>query len=81
MTSADERPRFNAGWATYRGDCSHMVGEVKGPTMYRTAVIAEEAQYDADTDRTRVRFGHARPSEAAELRGIGWAIDEIEVTP
>jgi hypothetical protein len=44
------------GYANYRGDVSHIVGEVKGPTTYGRTVVAVDAQFDPATDRTRVEF-------------------------
>lgn len=47
---------YPAGHATYPGDCAHIVGEVKGPTTLRQHVVAVEAAYDGEQDRTRVSF-------------------------
>lgn len=45
--------------ASYRGDCSHMVGEVVGPTTYGQMQVAVDATHDAAADRTRVGFAPA----------------------
>jgi hypothetical protein len=47
-----------ARFATYPGDCSHIVGEVKGPNMLGEMLTAVTATYDADTDSTRVGFAY-----------------------
>lgn len=44
------------GRATYHGNCTHMVGEVKGPTTYGQMLVATDAVYDAVTDQTQVQF-------------------------
>lgn len=56
--------RHLAGFATYDGDCRHMIGEVKGPTTYGSALVAIAAVYDHRADRTRVQFAHCRPEDA-----------------
>lgn len=53
------------GVATYNGDCSHIVGEVKGPTTYGRPLVAASAEYDAATDKTKVRFFH--PFDGEEI--------------
>lgn len=58
--------RHSAGSANYAGDVRHIVGEIKGPTTYRTAVLAVGAEYDADTDRTRVTFVHLPDEDLAK---------------
>ncbi len=57
--------RHKAGHANYPGDTRHMLGEIKGPLTYGGYVIAVDAQYDPDTDRTRVAFGHATVDDMA----------------
>ncbi len=57
--------RHKAGHANYPGDVRHMIGEIKGPLTYGGYVIAVDAQYDPDTDRTRVAFGHATVDDIA----------------
>lgn len=54
--STDRKANFHA---TYRGDCTHIVGEVKGPTTYGQHQTAVTAVYDEATDRTRVGFAPA----------------------
>jgi hypothetical protein len=60
--------RYAAGCANYPGDQSHIVGEIKGPTTYGTAAVAIGADYDADTDRTRVAFAHCAPEDVPAER-------------
>lgn len=43
-------------FANYKGDVTHMVGEVKGPNLLREWFTAVTAEYDSATDRTRVGF-------------------------
>lgn len=54
--STERKANFHAA---YRGDCTHIVGEVKGPTTYGQYQTAVDAVYDAATDRTRVGFAPA----------------------
>jgi len=53
------------GAATYRGDVTGIVGEVKGPTTYGSYLVADTAVYDRDTDSTRVTFRHATTHDMA----------------
>lgn len=55
--------RYKAGTATYRGNHTGMVGEVKGPTTYGQMLVATDAVYDAVTDRTQVQFSHLGEGE------------------
>lgn len=57
--------RYAAGVVHYPGDCTHIIGEVKGPTTYGQAVMAVAAEYDATTDRTRVAFVYCGPDDLA----------------
>lgn len=57
--SGPRKPYF---YATYRGDCSHIIGEVKGPTTYGQYQEATVAVYYPATDSTRVGFVPFRPS-------------------
>ena len=34
------------------------MGEVRGPTTYNSMVIAIEAEYNPETNKTRVKFAH-----------------------
>jgi len=43
-------------FATYPGDVTHIVGEVKGPNLLGERLTAVTADYDATTDKTRVGF-------------------------
>lgn len=43
-------------FANYGGDVTHIVGEVKGPNMLGEMLTAVTADYDPETDRTRVGF-------------------------
>ena len=45
--------------ATYPGDCTHIVGEVKGPTTYGQLQVAVSAEFDPSADSTRVGFAPA----------------------
>lgn len=47
-------------FATYPGDVTHMVGEVKGPNTLREPLTAVTAEYDAETNKTRVGFTYAK---------------------
>jgi hypothetical protein len=58
--SAGRKANFHA---TYRGDQTHIVGEVKGPTTYDQWQAAVDAVYDQATDRTRVGFAPAIASD------------------
>ena len=62
--STERKANFHA---TYRGDCSHIVGEVKGPTTYGQYQTAVDASYDPATDRTRVGFAPAIASDFSPL--------------
>lgn len=59
--------RIKAGTATYRGDVTHIVGEVKGPRTYGDLVTATEATYSPATDSTRVTFSPATSDEIDAL--------------
>ena len=43
---------------TYPGDVRHVVGELKGPTTLGELLTAVTADYDADSDTTRVGFAY-----------------------
>lgn len=43
-------------WATYPGDVTHMIGEVKGPNLLGEPLTAVTAEYDPATNKTRVGF-------------------------
>ena len=46
-----------AQFATYRGDvCENIIGQVMGPDLYGGWSEAVEADYDPDSNTTRVRF-------------------------
>jgi len=47
-------------FATYPGDVTHMIGEVKGPNTLGEPLTAVSAEYDAQTDKTRVGFTFAK---------------------
>lgn len=47
------------GKATYNGNQSHIVGQVMGPTTYGSHVVADEAIYDPETNKTEVWFRNA----------------------
>lgn len=64
-----EQQRIPVGYANYRGDQRHIVGEVKGPTTYGSVLIAIEADYDQVADRTRVRFAHATADDVRAAIG------------
>lgn len=67
----DNLPRHPAGHATYRGDCRHIVGELKGPLNYGGMVIATEAVHHVATDTTRVTFCHARVEDHPQVGDQG----------
>jgi len=54
MTTTATPVRF----ATYPGDCRHMIGEVKGPNTLGEALRVVTADYDAATDTTRAGFAY-----------------------
>lgn len=45
-------------YLTYPGDVSHIVGEIKGPTLTDEVVTAVTADYNSGTDKTRVGFAY-----------------------
>jgi len=47
-------------FATYPGDVTHIIGEVKGPNTLGEPLTAVSAEYDAKTDKTRVGFTFAK---------------------
>lgn len=61
---------YLAGHATYPGDCTHIVGEVKGPTTFGQLRCATAADYDPETDRTRVTFGVVEERDDATLARV-----------
>lgn len=54
MTGLPAATRF----LTYPGDCTHIVGEVKGPNLMGEMLTAVAATYDPETDSTRVGFAY-----------------------
>jgi len=54
--------------ATYPGNVTHIVGEVKGPNQLREFLVAGEATYDPTTDTTRVGFAYATREDVARHR-------------
>lgn len=64
MTTARTPIRF----ATYAGDVTSIVGEVKGPNMLGEYLVAEEAEYDAETNKTRVGFAYATVADMETRR-------------
>lgn len=60
--------RHPAGFATYPGDVSGILGEVKGPTTFGSVVIAAGAEYDPDTDSTHVAFVYANEDDMRQLQ-------------
>jgi len=55
----DGKKRHDAGFCTYIGNHESLVGEVRGPLTYGGMVIAVEAEYNPETNKTRVKFAHA----------------------
>lgn len=47
-------------FATYPGDVTHIIGEIKGPNLLGEPLTAVSAEYDAETDKTRVGFTFAK---------------------
>lgn len=47
-----------ARYATYPGDTTHIIGEVKGPNTWGEHLTAVTAEYDHTTDKTRVGFAY-----------------------
>lgn len=62
MSTQPKRHRAR-GAANYRGDHRHVIGQVMGPTTYGAYLVAEVADHDAETDTTRVLFGHATTAD------------------
>lgn len=57
-----DRPRKN-GTLTYPGDVERaVVGQFVGPSLDRRIFVATYAEFDPETDRTRVEFDEYRPS-------------------
>ena len=54
------RPPAPTRFATYPGDVTHMIGEIKGPNTLGEPLTAVTVEYDADMDRTRVGFTYAK---------------------
>lgn len=53
MAEAQEQPfRF----ATYNGDVTSIIGDVKGPGQNGKFWMATDAEYDPNTNKTRVEF-------------------------
>lgn len=48
-------------YATYPGDCTHIVGEVKCPNTFGELLTAVEATFDPSTGSTRVGFAYGVP--------------------
>jgi len=63
--SAELVKRHKAGHANYPRYAGNMLGQICGPLTYGGYVIAVEAQYDSQTDRTRVTFAHATVDDLA----------------
>lgn len=55
--------RYKAGSATYPGDHTGSLDQVKGPTNYGTYVIVSGAKYDESTDSTILYFEHLTEDE------------------
>lgn len=56
--------RQPTGWANYRGDCRGILAEgPKGPNYMGELMWPVTAEYDAETDRTRVGFSLQAPAE------------------
>lgn len=64
-----DQPRKAYFHANYPGDCTHMVGEVKGPTTYGQLQVAVDAVFDPATGKTRVGFGPATTADVEAGRG------------
>lgn len=57
--------RQATGWANYPGDCRGILTEgPKGPNYMGEVVWPVTAEYDAETDRTRVGFSLQAPVSA-----------------
>lgn len=50
-------------FATYPGDVTGIVGEIKGPNLWGEYLTALEAVHDPVTDRTRVGFAFTTTSD------------------
>lgn len=48
---------------TYNADVRHIVGEVKGPNLLGEFFRAVEANYNAETSKTRVKFEQLRADD------------------
>lgn len=51
---------------TYPGDVTHIVGEIKGPNTFGEHLTAVTAEYDAETDHTRVGFAYTTIDDLRE---------------
>lgn len=47
-----------ARFATYPGDTTHIIGEVKGPNTWGEHLTAVTADYNPETNSTRVGFNY-----------------------
>lgn len=45
-------------YGNYNGDVRHIVGEVKGPNTLGEMLTAVAAEYDPETNTTRVTFAY-----------------------
>lgn len=64
-------------WAAYSGDCRPILTEgPKGPNTLGEFLMPVAADYDAETNRTRVGFSYVLPPEyaeaAARVAGTPW---------
>lgn len=50
-------------FANYPGDVTHIVGEVKGPNLFGEYLTAVTADYDQDSNTTRVGFAYTTTAD------------------
>lgn len=55
-----------ARYATYPGDTTHIIGEVKGPNTWGEHLTAVTAEYNPDSNTTRVGFNYTTTNDINE---------------
>ncbi|MFE4229165.1 hypothetical protein ACFRJ8_14900 [Arthrobacter sp. NPDC056886] len=53
----------SARFATYPGDTTHIIGEIKGPNTWGERLTAVTADYDPAADQTRVGFAYTTTND------------------
>lgn len=68
MNSTTPATRTPVRFANYPGDVTSIVGEVKGPNTLGEYLTAVAAEYDRETDMTRVGFAYATVADMEAAR-------------